>query len=1235
MPPKKYQTTMTDVQSLRQDEHVLAEPDVYIGSAKPEKRKFHLMNHKKEISAEDLTIAPAIVQIFKELVTNATDCQFRTIAGGRKAGAITVYLSPKAIIVYNEGDPIPNGYNKVEYEMGSGKTHKTMMNTVETLFSKILTTTNAKKTGKARIGAGKNGIGVKAANIFAKKFRVDVGNNEDGQEGTYIWKNNMTKLSTVDIRPGFDENHAPCTDSPYTKKNYTQVEWHPDFEKFEMTNFSKNHLQMFTFMCAEFSMSSKTVIQVYVDSETNTNTADFSARSFQFSGKCVNMDYRKAEEFADLVFPKTHDMKHQLYFEGEVEEMDETDRYNSMPLAEQVKMAANFKRKSQFPKMEVIIVDTPEKKFNFTYVNGIRTPEDGGHLKAMQQTYLKAVVEKMRDTTDAETAEYFANLKVTSITNVSFIILARVENPEYDGGQTKPKIANSEKSAKQYMFPPDPKIIDSICKWSWVNAINDKIKGDLAKTIRALPIHDSKFYQSAGKAGKKNNECVLYIVEGLSASNYPKKRIMSLEGKRDKYGFLAIRGKIPNVRKMTDMSILKNSIIKDMMSKLGIEFGTDYSDDANFATLRYGGGIQILTDSDTDGMHIRCLLLNFFSVVAPGLLQRDYVSYLATPVVRAYPKKAKKHNILRFETNTDFDNWREANPELVSQYKLKYFKGLGTSTDGDIEDDVKTARIITCTFDSNAEEGLEIAFGNHKPEKGKVAPRKQWIQEPLAEQKIVEKGGMYKQKISNVLNSVLKQFSYDNIVRGLPGVNDGLKISQRQLLYAMAEKTNYGQMRTDGQPAEFKIPTVASSTIEKVHYTHGETSLYDAAFNLARNYIGANNLPMFLPIGQFGTRDQNGADGSQARYLNVRMSRLFHLIYERDIVELVEKNEEEGHPVEPKWLAGYLPMGVINSSMGMGTGWSNTLLAHRPSDVIRIQKNWCDGVEDEEDILPWYNNFTGDIRRMKREDAMAIMGQGSIIEVESVKKTKKSGEDEMDDTEDHPRPEDTVIVITGKFEKLGKGRVKVTELPVSKQMSFDSYREWLQASKDSGYVTAFKNNCDPSKDEVEFIVDLDMDRLKEEDIKVNLSSLNLIYVASTTNMNLLWPDNPIPRHYNTVNEIIRDYCKNMNSIIKKYLEQMRTKTKHAWDDMLSKIKFIKFVRKEGYDFTEEEFVERELDPKWLNIPLREVQKVNVAVLEDKATKLEEEHRYYVDMTSRRLFKLKLEAIEKEVVDMGL
>ena len=92
---------------------------------------------------------------------------------------------------------------------------------------------------------------------------------------------------------------------------------------------------------------------------------------------------------------------------------------------------------------------------------------------------------------------------------------------------------------------------------------------------------------------------------------------------------------------------------------------------------------------------------------------------------------------------------------------------------------------------------------------------------------------------------------------------DGLKTSQRKILFS-AFKRNLKN--------EIRVAQFAGYVSEHAAYHHGETSLQGAIIGLAQNFVGSNNINLFKPNGQFGTRLMGGKDAASCRYIHTTMN---------------------------------------------------------------------------------------------------------------------------------------------------------------------------------------------------------------------------------------------------------------------------------------------------------------------------------------------------------------------------
>ena len=456
----------------------------------------------------------------------------------------------------------------------------------------------------------------------------------------------------------------------------------------------------------------------------------------------------------------------------------------------------------------------------------------------------------------------------------------------------------------------------------------------------------------ANKAGTaQSHRCTLIVTEGDSAKTLAVAGL-SVVG-RDYYGVFPLRGKCKNVRDASVKTLTENKEFSDLKKILGLQQGKAYTDTKD---LRYGR-LLIMTDADNDGSHIKGLLLNMFHYFWPSLLELNFVESMVTPIIKA----TKGRETLSFYTDHAFREWYASHQ--YEGWKIKYYKGLGTSTSQEAREYFKNIEQLVVKFDVDAmtDDSIVLAF-----DKKKADDRKTWlldtsVKDPGALE--IPYGRVERITISEFVHKDLVNFSLADLKRSIAHVVDGLKPSQRKVLYACFHKN---------LKEEMKVAQLAAYVAEKSAYHHGEVSLADTIVKLANDYVGSNNVNLLVPCGQFGTRLMGGKDASQTRYIFTKLApetrHLFDALDEPVLTHL----EDDGRRIEPEFYVPVIPMVLVNGTEGIGTGFSCSVPPFNPKDIVENIERILEG-RSTLAMTPHYRGFKGTVVR----DGVSWVAEGA------------------------------------------------------------------------------------------------------------------------------------------------------------------------------------------------------------------------------------------------------------------
>lgn len=513
---KKYHKVSTH---LSDEEHVLLRPYMFIGSTSKEKYEQYVINEYKSIE-----YIPGLLKLVNEIIDNSVDVAIKT--DFKYANKIDIVMSPDHVQVRDNGTGIP--VVKIK-DRDANEVWNPVMSWTYTKAG----TNFDEEVDESRQSIGMNGVGSTVVSIFSKKFQ---GETSDGTRRLILKTSNNNKVDDVKVGR--------------SKKNYTQVNFEPDFSRFGVETFDSNHVEV-------------------IRDRVEKLAASYPEITFTFNDDKII--YKQTSDF----------LKH---FEGN-HKIFETDEKNL-----------------------VALLPNNSEEFRFiSVVNGLNIPNGGSHIEYVMDSliaHLRPAIKK-KHKIDVVPSQIRQHLFVINFSR-------EFANLKFDS-QTKERITNNrnevEKAFKDFDFEKlaakilkTDEIITPIIEFQLMKAERAEKKRLQSEQKKALKEKVAKHIAPNSKDVAKN---VLYIVEGDSA----KGNFMTVRN-RNYHGIYPLKGKFVNVLRKNKMDILQNNECKDLMSILGLKLGEPAPD----KLFHNYGKIFITADADMDGYCITAQLINFFKL---------------------------------------------------------------------------------------------------------------------------------------------------------------------------------------------------------------------------------------------------------------------------------------------------------------------------------------------------------------------------------------------------------------------------------------------------------------------------------------------------------------------------------------------------------------------------------------------------------------------------------------------
>ena len=1054
-------------------QHIYQRPDTYIGGKDASMQEHFVLTgtgEEAQIKRRRIQFVPGLFSIFEEIAVNASD-QFRRCSKDENLSNVT-YIhftinEDDSITIKNDGHPIPQSLHA-----------ETKMSTPELIFGTLLSGENYDDTQQRTTG-GRNGYGAKLTNLFSLFFKIVL--CDGTHKYTQVWDKRDTNM---DNAVSTSTMHIPGKKKPSIRacksKPYTEITFLPNYAYFGLTTLPQDMKQLFRRRAYDLAGICGSKLRVKLDGET--------IRSNTFAKYCRL--YGNQQQVVAGTLQST--AQHQMQVVVALQNNDDLDAQCT------------------------------------SFVNGIHTINGGTH-----QIYaLNKLLNELKKQ---------PHLKKNNITNgllkktMVVFVSADVINPTFNS-QLKHQLTTPIKTSyfRQYQLP-EPHYDSRFVKKVY-NLIKSEVDVRLASTQRRQLerslIGRSKMrrnqvripkLEDANLAGTaKSQRCTLFLTEGDSAKTF----VMSMRLDRKIYGVFPLRGKPLNVRDAKPATVMKNKEIAHICQALNLSLNQTYASEQEFRQLRYGS-VCICADADLDGHHICGLILNMFASYWPRLLERrDFLRVFVTPIVQCTVQN-RTHS---FYDEAVFAQFLQEQTVAGKKMHIKYYKGLGTWQAKDAramaQNIQQTHMKHFATLTTTDAESLDMVF-----RKSRADDRKKWLMNCEVSNDDVQFLGERKSTsaaaasaaaaspagttIESFVHHQLKDFSQATLKRAIPHILDGLKPTQRKVLYFLL---------SGGSQKEQKVFQLTGRIAAALQYHHGNQSLNATIINLAQDYMGSNNINLLAPIGQFGTRLKCGKDAASERYISTKLANIAPLIFRPEDLPLLEKCVIDGQTCEPIQFYPIIPMVLVNGCAGIATGFSTQIPPHNPRDVIANLKCMLQG-ESPQSMIPFFNHFKGTVQEI-----------------------------------------DGGWICEGTYERLGSNSIRVTELPPG--VSTDG---WIEKLQQVGAASTGEKRKKPSQLEqrcpnlqltcnhTDVAVDITITELPNDlshDEIVALFSLSA--KLSTRNMHL-WRSKDQLQKFNSIQNIMTVFYHERLAMYARRKEYVLARKREKNVRLQQKIRFIRLV----------------------------------------------------------------------------
>mgnify|MGYP001103348850 CR=1 FL=1 len=363
------------------------------------------------------------------------------------------------------------------------------------------------------------------------------------------------------------------------------------------------------------------------------------------------------------------------------------------------------------------------ESYEESFANNIFTGEGGTHLTGFRTALTRTLNDYARKNGFLKESE--DNLSGEDVKEgLTAVVSVKIKEPQFEG-QTKAKLGNPEaktavegvvSEALSDFLERNPQDARAIIEKCILSLKARKAAKAARETVLRKGILDGLALPGklADCSSRKPEESELYIVEGESAGGSGKQA-------RDRrfQAILPLKGKILNVEKARLDKILASKEIKSLI----IALGTAVAEDFNLEKLRYHR-IILMADADSDGNHIRTLLLTLFYRYFRPIIENGHL-YIAQPPL--YKIQAGKRVEYAYTEEEKLKILERLKKEKIAHPFIQRYKGLGEMNPEELwvttmNPENRVLLKVTIDDAKEADKIFDILMGDE------VLPRKKFIQ---------------------------------------------------------------------------------------------------------------------------------------------------------------------------------------------------------------------------------------------------------------------------------------------------------------------------------------------------------------------------------------------------------------------------------------------------------------------------------------------------------------------------